>query len=196
MQSLPRSASNFPEVNSPPSSDLIHLTLPYGAESAKNLSVEAIVSLLFLRRKTNTASEKSSVKANQYLKSSLEAGSTGPARSVWTNSSRIVVLASGFLFLLCVSFPSIHTLQSLGLVELICLMYLPVYRLHSCVSRTPTFYYFFLKKNNFVFYQTGKRPGKCQIPPKFICLYHKIRHVKSSNIACHRSNSVNANNNG
>ena len=146
MQSLPRSASNFPEVNSPPSSDLIHLTLPYGAESAKNLSVEAIVSLLFLRRKTNTAPEKSSVKANQYLKSSLEAGSTGPARSVSTNSSRIVALASGFLFLLCVSFPSIHTLQSLGLVELICLMYLLVYRLHSCVSCTPTFYYFFLEK--------------------------------------------------
>jgi len=44
-----RSASKFTEVNSPPLSDLIHLTLPQGAESAKNLSLAATVSLLFLR---------------------------------------------------------------------------------------------------------------------------------------------------
>ena len=52
-----------------PLSDRIHLTSPNGAESARNLSVAvtSTVLLLFFRKYTNTAPEKSCVNSRHYL---------------------------------------------------------------------------------------------------------------------------------
>ena len=52
-----------PDVNYPPLSDRTHLTLPNGADSARNLTVAATVSLSFFKTYTNTALKKSSMNA-------------------------------------------------------------------------------------------------------------------------------------
>lgn len=93
--------------------------LPYREQSAMNVSVACTVSLLLLRKLTNTVPEKSSVKAMLYLKPSLDTGSIGPAKSVCTISKGFVALASGLLFLLLTNFPCMHVSQlNLDLSEL------------------------------------------------------------------------------
>ena len=85
-------------VNSVPLSDLICLTVPYGAVSARNISAASVVSLFCLKKYTIFTPNNRPQMTMYYLKPSLAVGSIGPAKSQCTNSNGHVACLSGSLF--------------------------------------------------------------------------------------------------